>query len=343
MTSPRPDWYDAAMARLFAREALDAATVSSAIRDLKAGLVSEAHATAYLVAMRCKGETADELAAAANVLRADMIPIATNGRPVLDTCGTGGDDAGTFNISTAAALVAAACGVPVVKHGNRAVSSKSGSADLLTGLGVPIENGLGWAQSCLDRHGFAFCFAPHVHPGMAAVGPLRRTLGVRTIFNLIGPLSNPAKAEFQLLGVGRPELLVPMAGAIAKLGVTRAAVVHGGGLDEVSLETPTLVRVVRESKVSSLTWSAADFGLDPTPVAAIRASTTAESLAIVRRVFDGSDPGPATRYVLANAAAALWVAGQVGTLPDGVAIARDAIRHGKVTGLIARLSERPAA
>ena len=201
-----------------------------------------------------------------------MVRLAPPAGPVVDTCGTGGDGGGTFNISTAAALVVAGCGVTVVKHGNRAVSSRSGSADVLRELGVPIETGPGWAQGCLDRLGFGFCFAPHFHPGMARVAPLRRQLGVRTIFNLLGPLGNPAGAEYQLLGVGRPELLDTLAGAAARLGTRRAVVVCSrDGLDEVSLSAPTMVRVVEAGAVRAAEWAPADFGLGEVPLAALRA------------------------------------------------------------------------
>src|SRR4029079_7472354 len=191
-----------------------------------------------------------------------MVRLVPVSGPVLDTCGTGGDDSGTFNISTAAALVACAAGVPVVKHGNRAVSSKSGSADVLRELGVPVETGPEWAQKCLDRVGFAFCFAPHFHGGMAHVPTLRRRLGVRTLFNLLGPLANPASAPYQLLGVGKPDLLDPMAAAIAPLRIRQAVLVCSvDGLDEVSLAAPTMIRVVRGNEYESLEWNPSDFGL----------------------------------------------------------------------------------
>ena len=190
-----------------------------------------------------------------------MVKLVASTGPVLDTCGTGGDGSGTFNISTAVALVAAAAGCAVVKHGNRSVSSQSGSADVLAELGVPIEKGPAWAQNCLDGLGFAFCFAPHFHPAAAHLGPLRRKLGTRTIFNLIGPLLNPAGATHQLLGVGRKELLDPLAGGCQQLGIRQAYLVCGeDGLDEVSLSAVTHVRHVRNGRVSATTWNNRDFG-----------------------------------------------------------------------------------
>jgi anthranilate phosphoribosyltransferase len=333
-----PAWFAELFPALLSGEALPAARVTDAVRDLVAGRVDDARAAAFLTALRMKGETADEIAAAAIVLREQMVRLVPVSGPVLDTCGTGGDDSGTFNISTAAALVAAAAGVPVVKHGNRAVSSNSGSADVLRELGVPIESGPEWAQKCLDRAGFAFCYAPHFHRGMAHVAQLRRRLGVRTIFNLLGPLANPANAPYQLLGVGKPELLDPLAGAIAQLGTRQAVLVCSfDGLDEVSLAAPTMVRVARGDKYDAVEWSPTDFGLDPVPVRSIKAADSAESARIIRGVLGGDD-GPARRIVLANAAAALWAAEAVKTLREGVERADAALKSGHARGVLEALA-----
>jgi anthranilate phosphoribosyltransferase len=311
--------------------------MTEAVRDLVAGRVDEALAAAVLTALRMKGESAEEIAAAALVLREQMVRLVPVSGPALDTCGTGGDESGTFNISTAAALVAAGAGVPVVKHGNRAVSSRSGSADVLRELGVAIEAGPDWSQRCLDRVGFAFCFAPHFHLGMAHVARLRRRLGVRTIFNLVGPLANPAAADYQLLGVGKPELLDPLAGAVARLGVRRAVLVCSfDGLDEVSLAAPTMVRVVEGDGFEAREWSPDEFGLAPVRVADIKADGPASSAAIIRAVLAGAD-GPARRIVLANAAAALWAAEQVRTLREGVGRAEEALRSGKARSVLEQL------
>jgi anthranilate phosphoribosyltransferase len=310
-----------------------------AIRDLVAGRVDEALAAAVLTALRMKGESAEEIAAAALVLREQMVRLVPVSGPCLDTCGTGGDDSGTFNISTAAALVAAGAGVPVVKHGNRAVSSRSGSADVLRELGVNTEAGAEWSQRCLDRIGFAFCFAPHFHLGMAHVAKLRRKLGVRTIFNLVGPLANPASAEYQLLGVGKPELLDPLAGALAQLSVHRAVLVCSfDGLDEVSLAAPTMVRVIEGGSFTTCEWSPDDFGLKAVRIDEIRAESPAASATIIRSVLEGTD-GPARRIVLANAAAALWVAGHASTLKEGVEQAAAAIQSGKARSILEQLAQ----
>jgi len=337
---PSPSWFTESFATLLARQDLQPARVTEAVRDLVAGRVDEARAAAFLTALRMKGETADEIAAAALVLREQMVRLVPVSGHVLDTCGTGGDDSGTFNISTAAALVACGAGVPVVKHGSRAVSSKSGSADVLRELGVPIDAGLEWAQKCLDRIGFAFCYAPHFHRGMAHVAELRRKLGIRTLFNLLGPLANPASAPYQLLGVGKPELLDPLAGAIARLGVRQAVLVSSfDGLDEVSLAAPTMVRIVRGNEYESREWNPAEFGLAAVSTRAIKANDATESAAIIRGVLNGGD-GPAKRIVLANAAAALWAAEAVPTLKDGVAKAEAALASGTPRAVLTALCRK---
>ena len=333
----RPNWFAPAMLALLSGRELEAGTVTVAFRDLLAGRVEDSFAASFLTALRMKGETGEEIAAAAGVLREQMIRLVPVSAPVLDTCGTGGDDSGTFNISTATSLVVAACGVPVVKHGNRAVSSRSGSADVLRELGVAIEAGPEWAQRCLDRIGFAFCFAPQFHDGMKNVAKLRRSLGIRTIFNLLGPLANPASADYQLLGVGKRELLDPLAAATARLGIRRAVLVCSeDGLDEVSLAAPTTVRIVEGDAFAPATWTAADFGLEAVAMADIHADGPAASAATIREVLAGTD-GPALRIVLANAAAALWTAGEVAKLTDGVAKAEAAIRSGLAKSVLEQL------
>ena len=340
MELPTPVWFPDVFAALLRGEDLSASAVTEAVRDLVAGRVDDARAAAFLTALRMKGETAEEVAAAALVLREQMLRLVPVSGPVLDTCGTGGDDSGTFNISTAAALVACGAGVPVVKHGGRAVSSKSGSADVLRELGVPIEAGPEWAQKCLDRTGFAFCFAPHFHRGMAHVAALRKTLGVRTLFNLLGPLANPANAPYQLLGVGKAELLDPLAAALAHLGVRQAVLVCSrDGLDEVSLAAPTMVRVVRGNEYETREWNPSEFGLASVSPSAIRAADSVESAAIIRGVLNGDD-GPARRIVLANAAAALWAAEAVKTLREGVERADASIKTGHARGVLEQLVPR---
>lgn len=338
MELPPPLWFADLFPLLLAGQDVPAGRVTEAVRDLVAGRVDDARAAVFLTALRMKGETAHEIAAAALVLREQMVRLVPVNGPVLDTCGTGGDESGTFNISTAAALVAAGAGIPVVKHGGRAVSSRSGSADVLRELGVNVEAGPEWAQKSLERTGFAFCFAPHFHRGMAHVSGLRRKLGVRTLFNLLGPLANPANAPYQLLGVGKPELLDPLAGALAELGTRQSVLVcSADGLDEVSLSAPTRVRVVRGDEYDAREWAPAEFGLGEVAIADIRAADPAESAAVIRGVLAGAD-GPARRIVLANAAAALWAAEAVPTLRAGVERADAALKSGHARAVLEHLT-----
>jgi anthranilate phosphoribosyltransferase len=337
---PTPSWFAELFPLLLAGGDLPPGRITDVIRDMVAGRVDDAHAAAFVTALRMKGETPQEIATAALVLREQMRRLVSISGPVLDTCGTGGDESGTFNISTAAALVVAGAGIPVVKHGNRAVSSKSGSADVLAELGVPIESGPEWAQKCLDRSGFAFCFAPQFHGGMAHVASLRRKLGVRTIFNLLGPLANPASAPYQLLGVGKQDLLDPLAGAVAHLGTRQTVLVCSlDGLDEVSLAAPTTVRIVRGSEYESQEWKPEEFGLAPVSLRALKATDPADSAAIIRGILNGGD-SPARRIVLANAAAALWTAEAVKTLRDGVERADVALKNGKPRAVLEQLCFR---
>jgi anthranilate phosphoribosyltransferase len=307
------------------------------LEDVIAGHCGDAETAALLVALRMKGETAEELAASARLLREHMVRLDTGRLDVLDTCGMGGDGSGTFNISTATALVVAGAGVPVVKHGNRAVSGHSGSADVLVALGVTVEGDVACARRCLDQAGLAFCFAPLFHPALHHVAAVRRRLRVRTLFNLVGPLINPGDASYQLLGVARPELLDPVAGALARLGTRRTLLVASlDGLDEVSLSSPTLVREIRGNRVSSAEWTAADFGLEPCDLADLHAAGPDESAAMIRSVLQGEDQ-PSLAVVLANAAAALVAAERVEDLKEGVARARDAVARGQARHVLERL------
>ena len=331
------DWFSDCYPALVEGSDLSREQVTTAMGRLIDGEFELWQAAAFLTALRMKGETGEEIAHAAGVLRERMVRLPTDGVPVLDTCGTGGDGSGTFNISTAVALAVAASGVPVVKHGNRSVTSRSGSSDVLRELGLPIDAGTDWAAGCLKRHGFAFCFAPHFHPAMANVAHLRRKLGVRTLFNLLGPLCNPALAEYQLLGVGKMDLLDRFATAAGRL-TKRALLVHGtDGLDEVSLSAPTQALLVENGEIERFTWTPDDFGLEPVRTDDLAVDGPAASAAVIRAVFAG-EPGNPRRVVLANGAAALFAAGRVGSPGAGVELIAEAIDSGKATRLLAALA-----
>jgi anthranilate phosphoribosyltransferase len=334
---PPPAWFTETLTTLVERRDLAGPQMREMLQEMMAGRLGDLETAVLLVALRVKGETAAELATAATVLREHMVRLDTGRDDMLDTCGTGGDGTGTFNISTATALAAAGAGVPVVKHGNRAVSSHSGSADVLSALGVEVREDPGWVRRCLDCAGLAFCFAPHFHPALRHVAPVRRRLRVRTLFNCLGPLANPAGAAYQLLGVGRPELLDPMAGALAQVGVRRAFLVCGrDGLDEVSLSGPTLVREVHGGTVTSHEWRPRDFGLAACELAELAVAGPQESATVIRGVLEGRD-GPATRVVTANGAAGLLAAERVGTLAEGVARITEALQGGQALRVLEQL------
>ncbi len=319
---------------LLERRDLSSKRMSAVMEELLTGMWGPAETAALLMALRAKGETSEELAAAAAVMRRHAQLLDTGRDDVLDTCGTGGDGTGTFNISTATALVVAGAGVPVVKHGNRGVSSASGSADVLSHLGVAMTADAEMARRCLAEAGMAFCFAPSYHPALRHVGDVRRRLGVRTLFNCLGPLANPAGAAYQLLGVGRPEWLDRMAGAMALLGTRRTVLVHGrDGLDEVSPAAPTLVRIVEAGRITEAEWTPTDFGVPTCSLEELRASGPAGSAAIIREVLAGRE-GPTAWVVIVNAGAALIAAGRAKSPAEGATIARLSIASGRAAAVL---------
>jgi anthranilate phosphoribosyltransferase len=292
-----------------------------------------------LTLLAAKGETVDEVAGAAAAMREQMTPIRTTRTGVLDTCGTGGDGSGTFNISTAAALVVAAAGVPVAKHGNRGITSRSGSADALAALGVNVAADVPTVEACLEELGICFCFAPLLHQSMKQVAPIRRQLGIPTIFNLLGPLANPARAEYQLLGVGKARLRPLLAAALARLGVRRAVVVCGDdGLDEVTLYGATAVTDVVGGSLRELRWTPDDFGLRAAPLDALRVAGPDESAAMIRQVLSGA-AGAARDVVVLNAAAGLWTVGRSDSPRQAAEMAAAAIDSGAAARLLAQLAK----
>ncbi|MFO0788677.1 MAG: anthranilate phosphoribosyltransferase [Pirellulales bacterium] len=332
--------------------------MAAAIDAIMRGEWSDDQIGLLLTALAAKGETVDEIAGAALAMRRHMTPIRSRHAEVLDTCGTGGGGSKMFNVSTTAAIVAAAAGVPVAKHGNRSVTSSSGSADVLAELGVNINATVRQVEACLDELGLCFCFAPLMHPSMKHVSNVRKRLGIRTIFNVLGPLVNPAGACFQLLGAGRPELRPLLAGAIAKLGTRRTLVVSGDdGLGDVTLSGATQVSdVVAEGDlpvgnttagravagVTSFTWRPSDFGIEAGATASLAVATPAESAAIIRRVLAG-ERGPTRDIVVLNAAAGLITAGRCSAAKTAAAAAVTAIDSGAARDLLARLAERSHA
>jgi anthranilate phosphoribosyltransferase len=316
------------LGRLTRRDDLARDEVAALFGRIMAGEVAEPMMAALLAALATKGETVDELAGAAQAMRERARRVPHGRADALDTCGTGGDGRGSFNVSTAAAVVAAAGGAAVAKHGNRAVSSRSGSADLLAALGVPIEVEPERAGRQLDAIGLAFLFAPLHHPATKAVVPVRRALGVRTIFNLLGPLTNPAGARRQLLGVYAADRVEPVARVLAILDCDHALVVHGrDGLDEITTTAPTLVAEVRQEEVRTYEIEPEALGVRRAALAQLAGGTPLENAARLDRLFAG-DEGAIADLVAVNAGAALYVGGRAETLIEGTEAARELIRSG---------------
>jgi anthranilate phosphoribosyltransferase len=302
------------------------------------GAATPSQLAALLVALRMRGETVDELAGFAAAMRDRVVRVEAPPGTV-DTCGTGGDRSGTFNISTAAALVVAAAGVPVAKHGNRAITSKSGSTDVLDALGIRIDHDATSAAAALREDGFAFLFAPSFHPAMRHAGPTRREIGVRTAFNLLGPLTNPAGARRQVIGVGAAEAAPRLAEVVRRLGTDRTLLVHGAGIDEIPLDGSGVMFDVTPDGVERRPVDAialAGLGIAPAATADLAGGSPAENAALVEAVLTG-ETGPRRDVVLLNAAAALVAAGRVPDLREGVALAAATIDSGRTTDLVARL------
>lgn len=340
--SPSPDGavaFDAAIDLVSSGTDLTADQTSDLIDIMLRGEADEEAVGRLLLALRDKGEAVSELVGAARAMRQHMTPIKHKHPVLLDTCGTGGSGSGTFNISTAVAIVAAACGVAVAKHGNRKATSLTGSADVLEQLGVQIESDADAVAGRLDSIGICFCFAAKLHPAMRYVVGVRRKLGVKTLFNLLGPLCNPAAATHQLLGTTTPETQAKIAAALAQLGTTRSFVVCASdGQDEVSLEGTTEVVEVSGEGQQTHRWSASDFGLLPVGQEALAAADPAESAGIIQRIFAG-EPGPCRDTVLAGTAAALLLVGRADSLKQGVQLAAEAIDQGAAAEKLAALCE----
>jgi anthranilate phosphoribosyltransferase len=327
-----------AITSLISGNSLTVAEAASVMEEIMQGEVTPAQFGAFVTALRLKGETVDEMIGLAKTMRAKAIPVKVDGL-VVDTCGTGGDGSATFNISTAAAFVVAGAGLKVAKHGNRAMSSQCGSADVLEALGVKIDLNAEQVGKCLDEVGIGFMFAPVFHPAMKYAAAPRREIGIRTVFNIIGPLTNPAGAEAQVLGVADESLVEKLARALQGLGCRRALVVHGeDGLDEITVTGTTRVCELKESGVNSYSISPDDFGLPHARLDSLKGGTLDDNAALLHRVLTGA-PGPQRDVVLMNAAAALLAGGRVETLKEGAILAKEVIDEGRALAKLKQLAE----
>jgi anthranilate phosphoribosyltransferase len=328
-----------ALATLLDGRSLERAQARSVMNEIMEGQATPSQIAGFLVALRLKGETADEIAGCAEAMRAHVLRVSPERDDLVDTCGTGGDSGRTFNISTAAAIVAAAAGAAVAKHGNRAVSSASGSADVLEALGFSLEQPPERIARSIDELGFGFMFAPTHHPAMRHAAPVRRELAARTVFNVLGPLTNPAGARAQVIGVYAPELVRTVAEVLAQLGARRAFVVHGfAGIDELSPAGPNLVCEVVDGGVRERTIDPAELGIARCASAALLGGSPQENAACIRAVFAG-EAGGKRDAVLLNAAGAIAAAGHAEDLSEGLELARVAVDGGAALERLDQLAE----
>jgi len=323
-----------AIAKLVEDDDLSEGQAAACMEELMTGVATPAQFGAYVTALRMKGETVDEIAGMARVMREKSSRIEIDG-PLLDTCGTGGDASGSFNVSTCAAFVAAGAGARVAKHGNRAMTSQCGSADVLEALGAKIDLSPAQVQLCIERTGIGFMFAQAFHPAMKYVAPLRREIGIRTVFNLLGPLTNPAGARAQVLGVARAQLVEKMAAALARLGSHRALVVHGDdGFDEFSISGPSTVTELADGALRTFRVAPEDVGLDRHDISYLRGGTPDQNATELKLVLDAA-PGPLRDFTLINATAALVAWGAASDLRAGVVLAAESIDSGAAAAKLA--------
>jgi anthranilate phosphoribosyltransferase len=321
-----------ALVKLYEGHNLTSAETQRLFEELVAGRLAEPAIAAMLVALRLKGETAEEMIGAARALRAADEPFERPDYLFADSCGTGGDGSGSINVSTAVAFVAAACGLPVAKHGNRSVTSRCGSADVLEHLGAKLDVSAEVSRRALDETGVCFLFAPRYHPGLRHAGPVRRALKVRTIMNMLGPCVNPAEPKVQLLGVAEPKLLDPVARTLAALGVKSALVVHGSGLDEIALHADTQAVRVTDGELERITIAPEDAGLARAPVTALKGGDPEENAERFKALLSGYALRAETDTVALNTGALLLTAGISRSLKEGVDLAAQAIASGAAYG-----------
>jgi anthranilate phosphoribosyltransferase len=328
-----------AIAMLKQKKDLDRDTMSRAMEEIMKGEATPAQIEAFLMGLRLKGETVEEITAAAECMRRHVTKIKSKEESLLDTCGTGGDKTGTFNISTISALVAAGAGITVAKHGNRAVSSKCGSADLLIELGVKVDIEPERIEACLDKVGFGFLYAPLLHKAMKYATPVRRKMGVRTIFNILGPLTNPAGASFQLLGVYNASLTNVLAEVLKSLGAEHVLVVHGfDGLDEVTTTGRTQISELKNGTVKTYSISPEDFAIDPAQAQSLQGGDAAFNAGLAYDILKGKT-GPARDIVLLNAGCAIYAAGKASSIKKGIDMAAEAIDSGRAMEKLDRLKK----
>ena len=328
-----------AIAKVVEKKDLTEDEMASVMREIMEGEATPAQIASIITALRMKGETVDEITGAARVMREKALKVKTKASVVVDTCGTGGDESFTFNISTAAAFVAAGAGLTVAKHGNRSVSSKSGSADVLKSLGVNIEAEVERVEECLDNIGIGFLFAPMMHGAMKYAAPVRREIGIRTIFNILGPLTNPAGARYQVLGVYRSELTEVLANVLKNLGSTRAFVVSGNdGLDEMTLTSETKVSELKDGKVKTYSIKPEEFGMTRCKLFELQGGEPDDNARIISAILKG-DKGPKRDVVVLNAAAAIVASGMAKDMKEGIKLAEEAIDSGKALEKLEKLIE----
>jgi len=319
-----------AISKLIEKQDLTLKEAEDVMNEIMSGKATDAQIAAFLVALRLKGETIDEITACAKVMREKASRIKpSNHQELIDVVGTGGDKSGTFNISTAAAFVTAGAGIPVAKHGNKGVSSKSGSADVLTALGIKIDLDPKQVEKCITEVGIGYMFAPKFHSAMKyAIGP-RKELAVRTVFNILGPLTNPAEAPYELMGVFDESLVEPLAEVLGKLGCKHALVIHGNGLDEITLDGPTKVAEYKDGHVETYEIKPTDFDIKLAELKEVQGNSPEDNAKIILDILNKKEQGPKRDIVILNAAAAIYTAGKADSIKQGIEIAKDSIDSGK--------------
>lgn len=325
--------------QLYRGESLSREQAQSLFQPLVAGELNDITISALLTALKIKGETIDEISGAADALLDAAKPFPTAGTGVIDIVGTGGDGYNTINISTTSCFVAAAAGAKVAKHGNRGVSSKSGASDLLSALGINLTMEPATAAQCLDTLNISFLFAPHYHGGVRYAVPVRQALKTRTIFNVLGPLINPSKPDYMLLGVYSPALVTPLAGVLKALGVKRAIVAHGSGLDEIAVHGESLLAELKDGEIREYRMQPEEFGVERAELDQLVGGTPEDNAAITKQILAGTATSAQINAVAVNAGTALYVAGISDTIPAGVALAKQVIASGKALDLVEQLAQ----